>query len=106
MLPGKTILPSTTINAYGAFAQQEEQHLPNTQPALYDRQHQIAELPNIVSKNVNQLQLGNFAFMHHPKTKCMYIGEVLDIYMKGSSSRYGSILTVDGELLQPLSNFS
>ena len=26
----------------------------------------------------------------------MYIGEVLDIYAKGSGSRYGSVLTADG----------
>jgi hypothetical protein len=30
LLPGETKLPSTTINAYGAFAQQTEQQLPNT----------------------------------------------------------------------------
>ena len=34
----------------------------------------------------------------------MYIGEVLDIYAKGSSSRYGSVLTADG--ISGLSAFS
>ena len=28
LLPGETRLPSTTINAYGAFAQQTEQQIP------------------------------------------------------------------------------
>ena len=42
------------------------------------------------------LQLGNFVIMRHPKTKRIYIGEVSDIYTKGSSSRYGSVLAADG----------
>jgi hypothetical protein len=34
----------------------------------------------------------------------MYIGEVLDIYAKGSGSRYGSVLTANG--ISGLSAFS
>jgi hypothetical protein len=51
------------------------------------------------AKNINQLyplQLGNFTVMRHPKTKQVYLGEVLDIYSKGSSSHYGSLLAADG----------
>ena len=50
-------------------------------------------------KNINQLyplQLGNFAIMHHPKIKHMYIGEILNISTKGSGICYGSVLTTDG----------
>ena len=34
--------------------------------------------------------------MRHPKTKCVYIGEVLDIYTQASGSRYGSVIDVNG----------
>ncbi|KAF8169334.1 hypothetical protein K438DRAFT_1774346 [Mycena galopus ATCC 62051] len=49
-------------------------------------------LPNVGSKNVNVLfpiRLGNFLVMR--TTQCMYIGEVMDIFKKGSNGRYGSI---------------
>ena len=30
--------------------------------------------------------------MRHPKTKHVYIGEVLDIYTQASGNRYGSVI--------------
>ncbi|KAJ3502810.1 hypothetical protein NLJ89_g8719 [Agrocybe chaxingu] len=53
-----------------------------------------SELPNISSKNVTLLhilQRGSFVIMQSPKH--FYIGEVLDIYKRGTSGRYGSVTT-------------
>ncbi|KAF9548288.1 hypothetical protein CPC08DRAFT_729533 [Agrocybe pediades] len=53
-------------------------------------------LPNIKSKNVtpiNPLQLGNYLIMRTERR--YYIGQILDIYKRGSSSRYGSIASTD-----------
>ena len=59
----------------------------------------FVELPNVGSKNINALsplRLGNFVIIRHPKSKRVYMGEVLDIYTQGSGSRYGSLVEVDG----------
>ncbi|KDQ56779.1 hypothetical protein JAAARDRAFT_207846 [Jaapia argillacea MUCL 33604] len=51
-------------------------------------------LPNVASKNVtavNPLRLRSFVIVKNSHRT--YIGEVLDIYKKGSSSRHGSILS-------------
>jgi len=34
--------------------------------------------------------------MRHPKTKHVYIGEVLDIYTQASGSHYGSVIDANG----------
>ncbi|KAJ7679396.1 hypothetical protein DFH06DRAFT_1166490 [Mycena polygramma] len=50
------------------------------------------ELPNVTTRNVSVLYpivIGSFLIMRTAKR--VYIGEVLDIYKKGSSGRYGSI---------------
>lgn len=56
-------------------------------------------LPNVSSRNITQLhplRLYNLAIMRHPKSKRIYIGQVLDIFSKAQSSRYNSILQADG----------
>ncbi|KAF7318666.1 ULP-PROTEASE domain-containing protein [Mycena chlorophos] len=49
-------------------------------------------LPNISAKNVhalNPLSVGSYSLVYNGTR--FYIGEILDVYKKGSSSRYGSI---------------
>ena len=53
---------------------------------------------NLASKNINAiwpLCLGNFVIMWNPKSKRVYIGEVLNILRQGKG-RYGSITEADG----------
>jgi hypothetical protein len=55
-------------------------------------------LPNVGSNNINALfplQLGNFVSIRHPKSKHVYVGEVLNIYAQGSGSRYGLLVEAD-----------
>ncbi|KAG5649659.1 hypothetical protein H0H81_002660 [Sphagnurus paluster] len=50
------------------------------------------ELPNLSNKNVNDLfpiRIGNYAIFR--TSKRTYVGQVLDLYKKGSSGRYGSV---------------
>jgi hypothetical protein len=49
-------------------------------------------VPNLSSRNITyffQLEIGSFVIMR--STKRFYVGEVLDIYQKGSNNRYGSV---------------
>lgn len=49
--------------------------------------------PNLLSRNITvffKLKLGSFVLMRSPKR--FYVGEVLDIYEKGGSGRYGSVV--------------
>ena len=51
-----------------------------------------SQLPNIATKNVTaiyQLQRGSFLIMRSEKR--LYIGQVLDLYKRGSNSRHGSV---------------
>ena len=51
-----------------------------------------SQLPNIATKNVTaiyQLQHGSFLIMRSEKR--FYVGQVLDLYKRGSSSRHGSV---------------
>ncbi|KAF8074050.1 hypothetical protein FPV67DRAFT_784077 [Lyophyllum atratum] len=50
------------------------------------------ELPNLSGKNVTeifQMKIGNYAIFR--TLKRTYVGEILDMYKKGASGRYGSI---------------
>ena len=53
----------------------------------------VADTPNIAQQNINamyRLRSGHFVIMC-TELQRFYIGEVLDIYKKGTSSRYGSV---------------
>jgi hypothetical protein len=53
----------------------------------------IPDTPNIAGQNINmiyRLLCGNFVIMC-TEIQRFYIGEVLDIYKQGTSSRYGSV---------------
>ncbi|KAG6895347.1 hypothetical protein C0992_001720 [Termitomyces sp. T32_za158] len=63
------------------------------------------ELPNLAGKNVNDLfpmKIGNYAILRTEKR--IYIGEILDMYKKAASGRYGSVADVGkAALLQAIS---
>ncbi|KAJ6579492.1 hypothetical protein DFH09DRAFT_1445551 [Mycena vulgaris] len=59
---------------------------------LVDYTGQPAVLPNIIAKNVHQLNplaVGSMTLMWSGKR--FYIGQVMDLYKKGANSRYGSL---------------
>jgi len=58
----------------------------------------FADLPNLTTKNISvihPLVLGSFVIAHTPQRH--FIGEVLNVYKKGSSSRYNSITSTSSD---------